>query len=301
MIYTITFNPSLDYVVEVDSFELGKINRTRDEDIFIGGKGINVSRVLNNLGIKSVPLGFIAGFTGNELEDKLRSFGINSNFIKVSKGITRINVKIKGSRETAINANGPLIEEDDIRKLFDILNSLTSEDFVVLAGNVPSCVDSNIYADICDLLNRKQIKFIVDATGKLLYNSLKYRPFLVKPNREELEELLSVKINSFDDLVNSVEKVKELGAYNVLVSLGGDGAYLSCFDGTRYGVSAPKVRVINTVGAGDSMIAGFLYGYLKNNDYLSAIKYGVACGSATASCNDLATKDVIEEIYNMIN
>lgn len=301
MIYTITFNPCLDYVLQVPLLSVGKINRSTSEKVYVGGKGINVSRVLNNLGVKSIPLGFIAGFTGKELQNRLASSGIESQFIEVKEGLTRINVKVRGEVETAINADGPNINEYNIALLLNKIDSLNKDDIVVLAGNVPKSINSSIYSLICKKLKDKGITFIVDATKELLINVLQYKPFLIKPNIEELEESLNVKINSIEELKKSVFKLKEMGAINVLVSLGGDGAYLVDQKNKEYFVKAPSITVKNTVGAGDSMIAGFIYGYLKDNDYNSAIKYGVACGSATASSDDLAVKDTIDIMLDKIN
>lgn len=301
MIYTITFNPSLDYVLKVPELSLGKINRSENEKIYIGGKGINVSRVLNTLGMKSIPLGFIAGFTGKELKSKLIDSGIEPEFIEVREGNTRINIKIKGEVETAINANGPNINDYSIALLLKQIDDLDSNDIVILAGYVPSTIDSSIYALICKKLYDKNVPFIVDTSGKHLIDSLKYNPFLIKPNKEEVEECLGIKIESIDDLRNGMKRLQELGALNVLVSLGEDGAMLIDDQGNEYGLSAPSINVVNSVGAGDSMLAGFMYGFLKNRDYKEALIYGVACGTATAQCDDLATIDKIELMLDKIN
>ena len=301
MIYTITFNPSLDYVLKVPELSLGKINRSENEKIYIGGKGINVSRVLNTLGMKSIPLGFIAGFTGKELKSKLIDSGIEPEFIEVREGNTRINIKIKGQVETAINANGPNINDYSIALLLKQIDDLDSNDIVILAGYVPSTIDSSIYALICKKLYDKNVPFIVDISGKHLIDSLKYNPFLIKPNKEELEECLGVKVESIDDLRNGMKRLQELGALNVLVLLGEDGAMLIDDQGNEYGLAAPSINVVNTVGAGDSMLAGFMYGFLKNRDYKEALIYGVACGTATAQCDDLATIDKIELMLDKIN
>ena len=301
MIYTITFNPSLDYVLKVPELSLGKINRSENEKIYIGGKGINVSRVLKTLGMKSIPLGFIAGFTGKELKSKLIDSGIEPEFIEVREGNTRINVKIKGQMETAINANGPNINDYSIALLLKQIDDLDSNDIVVLAGYVPSTIDSSIYALICKKLYDKNIPFVVDTSGKHLIDSLKYNPFLIKLNKEELEECLGIKVLSIDDLRKGIKRLQELGALNVLVSLGEDGAMLIDDEGNEYGLSAPDINVVNTVGAGDSMLAGFMYGFLKNRDYKEALIYGVACGTATAQCDDLATIDKIELMLDKLN
>lgn len=301
MIYTITFNPSLDYVLKVPELSFGKINRSENEKIYIGGKGINVSRVLNTLGMKSIPLGFIAGFTGKELNSKLISYGIDSDFIELKEGNTRINIKIKGEVETSINADGPIINDYSIALLLKKIDDLTNDDIVIIAGNVPKNIDYSIYALICKKLYDKNIPFIVDACDKNLIDVLKYNPFLIKPNKEELESTLDVKINNIDDLRKVVLKLKEMGALNVLVSLGSDGAFLVDDSLNEYALDAPSINVVNTVGAGDSMLAGFIYGFLKNRNYGEALMYGVACGSATAQCDDLATLDIIELMLDKIN
>lgn len=301
MIYTITFNPSLDYVLKVPELSLGKINRSENEKIYIGGKGINVSRVLNTLGMKSIPLGFIAGFTGKELKNKLIDSGIEPEFIEVREGNTRINIKIKGQVETAINANGPNINDYSIALLLKQIDDLDSNDIVILAGYVPSTIDSSIYALICKKLYDKNVPFVVDTSGKHLIDSLKYNPFLIKPNKEELEECLGIKVESIDDLRNGIKRLQELGALNVLVSFGEDGAMLIDDQGNEYGLAAPSINVVNTVGAGDSMLAGFMYGFLKNRDYKEALIYGVACGTATVQCDDLATIDKIELMLDKLN
>lgn len=301
MIYTITFNPSLDYVLKVPELSFGKINRSENEKIYIGGKGINVSRILNTLGMKSIPLGFIAGFTGKELNSKLISYGIEPNFIELKEGNTRINIKIKGEVETAINADGPIINDYSIALLLKKIDDLTNDDIVIIAGNVPKNIDSSIYALICKKLYDKNIPFIVDACDKNLIDVLKYNPFLIKPNKEELESTLGVKINNINDLRKTVLKLKEMGALNVLVSLGSDGAFLVDDSLNEYALDAPSINVVNTVGAGDSMLAGFIYGFLKNRNYGEALMYGVACGSATAQCDDLATLDIIELMLDKMN
>lgn len=301
MIYTITFNPSLDYVLKVNEISIGKINRSDNEKIYIGGKGINISRVLNTLGIKSIPLGFIAGFTGNHLKNKLIESGIETDFIELKEGNTRINIKIKGENETAINADGPYINDYSIALLLKQIDELNSEDIVVLAGNVPKNIDSTIYALICKKLYDKDIPFIVDANGKYLIDILKYNPFLIKPNKEELESTLNIKIDNIDDIKKAIFKLKEMGALNVLVSLGSDGAYFIDDKNNEYVIPAPVINVVNTVGAGDSLIAGFIYGFLQNKNYNEALLYGVACGSATAACDDLATLDIINLMIDKMN
>lgn len=293
MIYTITFNPALDYISQVENFEVGKINRTKTEKILPGGKGLNVSIVLKNLEYNSTALGFIAGFTGEELKKQLEDYKINTDFIKVKKGITRINVKISSKEETALNGNGPEITKEDIQNLLDKIDKIKKDDIVILAGNVPKGINNNIYEIICVKLEKNGVTYIVDATKELLINVLKYKPFLIKPNKEELEETFKVKIKTKEDIVLYAKKLQLMGAKNVLVSLGGDGAILVTVEENVYFCEAPKGKVLNTVGAGDSMVAGFLAGYLKTQDYEYALKMGIATGSASAFSMNLATiKDV---------
>ncbi len=293
MIYTITFNPALDYISQVENFEVGKINRTKTEKILPGGKGLNVSIVLKNLEYNSTALGFIAGFTGDELKKQLEEYKINTDFIKVKKGITRINVKISSKEETALNGNGPEITKEDIQNLLDKIDKIKKDDIVILAGNVPKGINNNIYEIICVKLEKNGVTYIVDATKELLINVLKYKPFLIKPNKEELEETFKVKIKTKEDIVLYAKKLQLMGAKNVLVSLGGDGAILVTAEENVYFCEAPKGKVLNTVGAGDSMVAGFLAGYLKTQDYEYALKMGIATGSASAFSMNLATiKDV---------
>ena len=293
MIYTITFNPALDYISQVENFEVGKINRTKTEKILPGGKGLNVSIVLKNLEYNSTALGFIAGFTGDELKKQLEDYKINTDFIKVKKGITRINVKISSKEETALNGNGPEITKEDIQNLLDKIDKIKKDDIVILAGNVPKGINNNIYEIICVKLEKNGVTYIVDATKELLINVLKYKPFLIKPNKEELEETFKVKIKTKEDIVLYAKKLQLMGAKNVLVSLGGDGAILVTAEENVYFCEAPKGKVLNTVGAGDSMVAGFLAGYLKKQDYEYALKMGIAKGSASFFSMNLATiKDV---------
>lgn len=258
MVYTITLNPAIDYILQVENLKLGKINRTDTEKIFPGGKGLNVSIVLKNLGIENTAIGFIAGFTGEELKKEIEDRGIKTDFIKVNKGITRINVKINSKEETAINGKGPQIEEEDIKELLNKIEGIQKEDMVVISGNIPKGINNNIYEIICNKLEKKQIPFIVDATRELLINVLKNKPFLIKPNKEELEETFKTKIKTKEEIILHAKKLQQMGAQNVLISLGGDGAILVDSKEKIYYLKAPKGKVINTVGAGDSMIAGFL-------------------------------------------
>ena len=300
MIYTITFNPALDYISQVDNFEVGKINRTKTEKILPGGKGLNVSIVLKNLGLESTALGFIGGFTGEELQRRIEAQGIKTDFIKVKNGITRINIKISSDRETALNGNGPEILEEDIQELLEKIENIKKEDIVILAGNVPKGINNNIYEIICVNLERNGVTFIVDATKELLINILKYKPFLIKPNREELEETFKVKINTEEDIITYAKKMQLMGAQNVLVSLGGDGAILITSDNQVLQSNAPKGKVLNTVGAGDSMVAGFLAGYIESKNYEYSLKMGIATGSASSFSMDLATKKDVEKLLEQI-
>ncbi len=300
MIYTITFNPALDYTLKVSNFKIGDINRTITEKILPGGKGLNVSIVLKNLGVENTALGFIGGFTGKELKRKIEEKGIKTDFIEIENGITRINVKISSKSETAINGNGPQITEREIQLLLEKLQQINKNDIVILAGNIPKNIKNNIYEEICMILEKKGITYVVDATKELLLNILKYKPFLIKPNKEELEETFGVKIKSEEQIIIYATKMKELGAQNVLVSLGGKGAILVSENGTIYNKCAPKGEVVSTVGAGDSMVAGFIVGYLKNHNYEEALKMGIASGSASTFSENLATKEDVEQILKQI-
>lgn len=305
MIYTITFNPALDYITQVEEFKIGEINRTKSEKILPGGKGLNVSIVLKNLEIENTALGFIAGFTGEELKERIEARGIKTDFLKVKNGITRINVKISDNnknkiQETALNGKGPKIDKEDIEELLKKIEKMEVQDIVILAGSIPKHIDKNIYEKICQKLNKKGITFIVDSTRELLINVLKYNPFLIKPNKEELEETINCKISTKEDIIKAAKKLKEMGAQNVLVSLGNDGAILLSKENKEYYSKAPEGQVINTVGAGDSMVAGFLAGYNKTKDYNYALKMGVSAGSASAFSEELATKEEVDFIFNQL-
>lgn len=300
MIYTVTFNPSLDYIVTVDDFHTGMVNRTSDEKIFAGGKGINVSIVLKNLGYESTALGYIAGFTGDEIDRILSVKGINTDFKKVRSGISRINVKLKSSQESEINGRGPSISDEDVENLYCKLENIIKEgDILVLAGSIPDIMSQESYGNIMKRLEGKKIDIVVDATKDLLVNVLEYKPFLVKPNNHELGEIFGVNIESKDDAVYYGEKLKEKGARNVLVSMAGKGAVLITEDGQTFKADAPKGTVVNSVGAGDSMVAGFIAGYLNNKRYSEAFKMGICTGSASAFSKELATKKEVEELMKM--
>ncbi len=296
MIYTVTFNPSLDYVVDVKEFRTGVVNRTEQEAIYPGGKGINVSMVLNNLGYENTAFGFLAGFTGKHIEMLLRERGIQTDFISVEEGCSRINVKLRSTEETEINGQGPKISQDDIRRLYEKLDSLKDGDILVLAGSIPDRMPKSMYMDIMKYLDGRNLKIAVDATKDLLLNVLTYRPFLIKPNNHELGEMFQTVISGKDDVICYAKKLRQMGARNVLVSMAGEGAVLLAEDGEVYQSEAPKGTVKNSVGAGDSMVAGFLAGYLNSGDYKEAFQMGVCTGSASAFSEGLATKREVEAL-----
>ncbi|GAB6168414.1 1-phosphofructokinase [Clostridium carnis] len=300
MIYTITFNPALDYIVNVEDFKLGSVNRTTYEEVYAGGKGINVSIVLKNLGIENKALGYIAGFTGKEIERRVKEFGCTTDFIKLEDGMSRINVKLKSSEESEINGSGPKINDESLNKLFKQLEVLDNNDILVLAGSIPTTLPKNIYETIMERLSGRGIKFIVDATGELLLNVLKYNPFLIKPNHHELAELFNVEIKNEEEIIYYAKKLKEMGAHNVLISMAGDGAIFITENNEVLRSDVPKGKLKNSVGAGDSMVGGFLAGYLKNNNLEEAFKMGVATGSASAFSEGLATKEKVEELLKQI-
>ncbi|MDD6796407.1 MAG: 1-phosphofructokinase [Clostridiaceae bacterium] len=300
MIYTITFNPALDYVVKVENFKSGNVNRTTAEYIYAGGKGINVSIVLQNLGVDNKALGYIAGFTGDEIEKRVKEFGCSTDFIKLDKGMSRINVKIKADDESEINGNGPDISNKDLAKLYEKLDCLCEDDILVLAGSIPKTLPKDIYENIMKRLSGRCIKFIIDTTGELLLNVLKYNPFLIKPNHHELAELFHVELKNKDDIITYAKKLVEMGAQNVIISMAGDGAILVDSNMNVTMSDAPKGKLKNSVGAGDSMVAGFIAGYLKNFNMVEAFKNGVATGSASAFSEGLATRDKVEELLKQI-
>ncbi len=297
MIYTVTFNPSLDYIVTVPDFTLGVVNRTEREIIFPGGKGINVSMVLKNLGFDSRALGFMAGFTGNEIARLLEERGIASDFIHVREGISRINVKIRGREESEINGQGPAIRKEDIDRLYRQMDGLEDGDVLVLAGSIPDVMPHSMYMDIMEYVRNRDLLVAVDATRDLLVNVLRYHPFLIKPNNHELGEIFDVEITSKQDVVFYAEKLQKQGAKNVLVSMAGDGAVLVAEDGRVFETLPPKGKVVNSVGAGDSMVAGFLAGYLETGDYERAFYMGVCTGSASAFSEGLANRD---DVYALL-
>lgn len=297
MIYTVTFNPSLDYVVQVDDFAVGEINRTRTESIYPGGKGINVSLVLQNLGLPSVALGFTAGFSGAEIERLLQEAGCRCDFIAAKAGYSRINTKIISSAETALNGQGPQLSEAELAALFNKLRRLTQDDVLVLAGSIPASLPDNIYEQILELLQPVGTRVVVDATGDLLLKVLKYRPFLIKPNHEELGEFFGRgPLLTEEEILAAAQRLQQQGARNVLVSRGANGALLLDENGKMHKQASPKGTLVNSVGAGDSMVAGFLAGYLQTQDYDAALRLGVAAGSASAFKAWLATREDVEKI-----
>ena len=315
MIYTVTFNPSLDYIVAVEDFTSGTINRTVDEKIFPGGKGINVSMVLKNLGVESVVLGFLAGFTGDSIRQMLEEKGVAADFIPVD-GMSRINVKLRSVRqdadstdqyermtvkeETEINGRGPVITASAIETLYEKLDRLKADDILILAGSIPGTMPATIYMDIMQRLQGKGARVVVDATKELLKNVLPYQPFLIKPNHHELGELFGVELADKAEVICYAGKLQEQGARNVLVSMAGDGAVLIAEDGSVHQSKAPEGVVKNSVGAGDSMVAGFLAGYLEQGNYEAAFKLGVCAGSASAFSEELATRDEVLALYDRL-
>ena len=301
MIYTVTFNPALDYIVRLDSLVTGGINRLNYEQVLGGGKGINVSIVLANMGIKSTALGFIAGFTGEEIKRQLMTRNVDFDFVQLPEGFTRINMKIKADVETEINGQGPNISEAKQQELYDRLDRLQEEDTLVLAGSIPNTLPDDIYERIMERLQGKGIRIIVDATKKLLMNVLKYRPFLIKPNNHELGEMFGVELKTDEEIISYAKKLQEQGAQNVLISMAGDGAILLTAEGKSYKSPAPKGKLVNSVGAGDSMVAGFITGYIDSQgDFEKAFRMGVATGSASAFSENLATRPEVEALLKTI-
>lgn len=297
MIYTVTLNPALDYIMHVEHFEKNRINKTSSELLLPGGKGINVSIVLHNLGMSSTALGFIAGFTGQEIRRKLQGLGVTDNFIELPDGHSRINMKICSHEETELNGMGPIIDEASLLKLYTQLDRLVTGDVLVLAGSIPASLPDNIYQDIMKRVEAKGVMTIVDARKDLLENVLELRPFLIKPNNFELAELFGLEeLWDKQEVLRYAKELQERGARNVLVSMAGAGAVLAAEDGSTYENPAPDGTVINSVGAGDSMVAGFLYGLLTTESFEQAFYTGLACGSASAFSEQLATKDAVDAI-----
>lgn len=300
MIYTVTLNPSLDYIAECKDFTLGATNRTSSEIIYPGGKGINVSIVLSNLGDRTTALGFLAGFTGEHIDSLIKDMGISSRMIRLDEGMSRINLKLKSKEETELNGMGPNISIIDIARLYQKLESITEDDILVLAGSIPQSVSEGLYSDIMERLKEKKIKIVVDATKDLLMNVLDKKPFLIKPNIHELGELFNVKLDSADEALPYALKLKEMGAVNVIISMGKDGAMMVDEYGKSYTMNSPEGKLVNSVGAGDSLVAGFLHKYLETGNYEEAFRYGVCTGSASAFSSALATKEEVEKLYREI-
>ena len=300
MIYTVTLNPSIDYVIKVKELVKGHINRVNEEHVYPGGKGINVTRILKNLDNDNIALGFVSGFTGDYIINSLKELGLKSNFIKVEQGFTRINVKIKSEEETEINGQGPNIKKEELDEFYKVIDQLVDGDILILSGSIPSCLDEKLYEDIMKRVEHKNIKVVVDATKNLLLNVLKYKPFLIKPNNHELAEMFNVELNTTQDIIFYAEKLKEMGAQNVLISMGKDGALLVSEDNQVLISSVAKGEVVNSVGAGDSMVAGFISGYLKSQNYEDALRLGAASGSATAFSSDLAIREFIDKLVKEI-
>lgn len=298
MIYTLTLNPSIDYIISLNSVELGKVNRCTKTFKFPGGKGINVSRVLKNSGTDSIALGFVGGFTGEFINLTLNNLGIHTDFIKVKED-SRINVKIKSVDETDINADGPYIEKESLNLLLDKLNELKDDDILVLAGKIQSSLPDNLYSEIQDIANKNNVKVVVDTSGKALLESVKKKPFLIKPNNFEIEEAFDIKIKDRNELIDYGKKLNTIGAENVIISLAGDGALLINNSGVFFG-NAPKGEVKNSVGAGDSLVAGFLHEYSKSKNILDAFKRGIATGSASAFSLDLCDNNFVLELLPQI-
>ena len=300
MIYTVTFNPSLDYIVDVENFRLGMTNRTCSEQMMAGGKGINVSIVLQNLGIENTALGFIAGFTGEEIRRQVSQIGIRAQFISIPEGISRINLKLRSIDGTEINGMGPTIGQAQLDALYEKLDTLTDQDTLVLAGSIPASMPSSFYSDIMERLQEKGVTFVVDATKQLLLNVLRYKPFLIKPNNHELGELFGVTLSTREAVVPYARRLQERGARNVLISMAGQGAVLVAEDSSVHLTPAPKGTLVNAVGAGDSMVAGFLAGWQEQHDYGHAFRMGVAAGSASAFSRYLATREEVERVYTQL-
>ncbi len=300
MVYTVTFNPSLDYIVTVDDFKLGMTNRTTSELMLPGGKGINVSIVLSNLGIDNTAIYYSAGFIGDDITRRIRESGINAEEIRINEGCSRINLKLKSIDGTEINGMGPDISEAEIDELYKKLDMIKAGDTLVLAGSIPSTMPDSIYSDIMERLEGRGIRIVVDATKDLLMNVLKYKPFLIKPNNHELGEIFGVTLETRESVVPYAKKLLEMGAENVIISMAGEGAVFAASDGQVYLREAPKGKLVNGVGAGDSMVAGFIAGYIESGELLHAFKMGLSTGSASAFSEYLATREEVEAVYRTV-
>jgi len=300
MVYTLTFNPSLDYFVCVEDFKIGVTNRTSKELILPGGKGINVSIVLGNMGIDNCAVYYSSGFVGAEITRRIEEYGVTSEAIVIPGENSRINVKLQNYEGTEINGKGPFIAPEYVDVLYKKLDKIKEEDYLVLAGSIPDCIDDKIYADIMNYLKDRNVKIIVDTTGDRLLNVLKYRPFLIKPNNHELGDLFGINIKTREQVISNALKLHDMGAKNVIVSMAGDGAVFIDGKGNIYDTKAPKGKLVNGVGAGDSLVAGFITGYIEKADYEYAFKFGVATGSASAFSESLASRDDAMKLYKTI-
>lgn len=300
MIYTVTFNPSLDYIVSVENFRLGLTNRTSSELMLPGGKGVNVSTVLMNLGIENTALGFVAGFVGDEIIRRLEEMGVQNGFIRIEEGVSRINLKLKSIDGTEINGQGPVISPEHVEELMKQLDRLGEGDVLFLSGSIPSSMPDDAYQKIMERLDGRGVQIVVDATKDLLLNVLEYHPFLIKPNNHELGELFGVELKTREEVIPYAKKLQEKGAVNVLVSMAGEGAVLIDANEDVYMAPTPKGTLVNGVGAGDSMVAGFMAGWLEKQDYEHAFCMGVSAGSASAFSEHLATKAEIEAVYQQV-
>lgn len=301
MIYTVTLNPALDYVMKVGTLRFDDINRSKEETLYYGGKGINVSVILTRLGVENKALGFVAGFTGDALERMLKHDAINCDFNRLKSGSTRINVKIKADTELDINAQGPDISESEIEELLEKLDEIKVGDYLVIAGSVPRTLPADIYERMLQRLDGKGVNFVVDTTGSLLLNVLKYKPFLVKPNHHELGDLFGVTTKTDAEIETYARKLQKMGARNVLVSRSKDGAMLIDETGKAYKIGNAKGTLVNSVGCGDSMVGGFIAGYIQSNDYAHALRLGTVCGNATAFSEGLAEKADIDRIFELLD
>ncbi|MGN1344961.1 MAG: 1-phosphofructokinase [Traorella sp.] len=301
MIYTLTFNPSIDYEMNLQHFLISHTNRSHKESYHLGGKGINVSYVLAQLGFDSTILGFYGGFVGEEIKRKVYECGLKEQFIHLEEGISRINVKIKGISETEINGEGPFISAVDMKQLYDQLDTLNESDILILSGSVPTCLNENIYELILSVQSKKGVCCVVDTTQNQLINTLKYHPFLIKPNIQECEDIFNIKLLTTSDIVSAAKTLQEMGAKNVLISRGQDGAILVDENNQIHEHKGLKGTLISSVGCGDSMVAGFMAAYIKCQNYEEAFKLALACGSATAFSEGLAQIDKIKECYDQLD
>lgn len=298
MIYTLTLNPSIDYVLRIDKFDDGQTIRSKSEEKYPGGKGIMVSKLLKNLGEKSVNIGFLGGFTGEFIKNKLENLGIDEEFTKISDD-SRINIKLKYEKETEINAQGPCIKEEEIEEFLNYLDNLEEDDFVIISGSIPKSLGDDFYRVIVNLLEMENVRFALDTSGKKLFNLSSYKPFLVKPNRDELSEIFEDEIDSDEKIVKYARKLIDQGAENVIVSLGKDGS-IFIDNSIAYKAKPIEGKLINSVGSGDSMVAGYIYGYMKGLSKLDSYKLAIACGSATAFSPDIAEKELIYKILEKV-